>query len=130
MHLGAPDENATARMLDFVRTLRKEAPDRPYFAVLHLSNTHWPYRVDPAYQPLSPHDASPFGPTPARLNHYRNSVALQARTVSSFLKGLRALPGWDDTVVVFVSDHGEEFREHGANYHLSSLYEEQVRIPG
>ena len=32
----------------------------PYFAVLHLSNTHWPYRVDPALQPFEPHDASPY----------------------------------------------------------------------
>jgi membrane-anchored protein YejM (alkaline phosphatase superfamily) len=123
-HLGAPDENATARMLEVVRGWRAESPDRPYFATLHLSNTHWPYRVDRDHQPFSPHDESPFGKTPARLNHYRNSVAQQARTVSAFLNGLRSLPGWDDTVVVFVSDHGEEFREHGANYHLSSIYEE------
>jgi hypothetical protein len=129
-HLGAPDENATARMLDFVRALRRDAPATPYFATLHLSNTHWPYRVDPALQPFSPHDASPFGDTHARMNHYLNSVTLQSRTVGAFLRELRALPGWDDTVVVFVSDHGEEFREHGANYHLTNLFEEQVRIPG
>jgi len=29
-----------------------------------------------------------------------------------------------------VSDHGEEFREHGGLYHLTTLFEEQVRIPG
>jgi arylsulfatase A-like enzyme len=129
-HLGAPDENATARMIELVRTLRRDSPETPYFATLHLSNTHWPYRVDPDLQPNSPHDASPFGDTHARYNHYLNSVALQARTVGAFLGELRALPGWEDTVVVFVSDHGEEFREHGANYHLSNLFEEQVRIPG
>lgn len=129
-HLGAPDENATARMLDFVRSIREKSPSTPYFATLHLSNTHWPYRVDPALQPNSPHDDSPFGDTRARRNHYLNSVALQERTVASFLRDLRALPGWNDTVVVFVSDHGEEFREHGGNYHLTSLYDEQVRIPG
>jgi arylsulfatase A-like enzyme len=32
--------------------------------------------------------------------------------------------------VVFLSDHGEQFREHGGLYHLSSLFEEQVRVPG
>jgi glucan phosphoethanolaminetransferase (alkaline phosphatase superfamily) len=129
-HLGAPDERATGRMLDFVRRLRQTAPDTPYFATLHLSNTHWPYRVDPDLQPFSPHDASPFGATVARRNHYANSVALQARTVSAMLGELRSLPGWSDTVVVFVSDHGEEFREHGGNYHLTSLFDEQVRVPG
>ncbi len=129
-HLGAPDENATARMLEFVRALRRDVPGAPYFATLHLSNTHWPYRVDPALQPFEPHDASPFGSTQARRNHYSNSVALQMRTVSAFLRDLRALPGWDDTVVAFVSDHGEEFREHGGNYHLTTLFDEQVRVPG
>ncbi len=29
-----------------------------------------------------------------------------------------------------MSDHGEEFREHGGMYHLTSLFDEQVRIPG
>ena len=55
---------------------------------------------------------------------------MQERTVSAFLRELRAMPGWDDTVVVFVSDHGEEFREHGGMYHLTTLFDEQVRIPG
>ena len=55
---------------------------------------------------------------------------MQERTVSAMLAELRALPGWDDTVVVFVSDHGEEFREHGGMYHLTTLFDEQVRIPG
>ena len=129
-HLGAPDENATARMLAFVRKTRAESPDTPYFATLHFSNTHWPYRVDPAMQPNEPHDASPWSDAGKLHNHYRNSVLLQERTVASFLRELRATPGWDDTVVVFVSDHGEEFREHGGMYHLTSLFEEQVRIPG
>jgi glucan phosphoethanolaminetransferase (alkaline phosphatase superfamily) len=124
-HIGAPDENATARLVEFVRG----AP-QPYFAVLHLSNTHWPYRVDPALHPFSPHDASPLGDIEALRNHYRNSVLFQERTVAGMLRELRALPGWDDTVVIFLSDHGEEFREHGGLYHLTSLLEEEVRVPG
>jgi glucan phosphoethanolaminetransferase (alkaline phosphatase superfamily) len=127
-HVGAPDENATERLLSFVRG---EVPQGvPYFAVLHLSNTHWPYRVDPALQPFEPHDASPMADVALLHNHYRNSVLLQERTVTSMLRALRATPGWDDTVVVFLSDHGEEFREHGGLYHLSSLFEEEVRVPG
>jgi arylsulfatase A-like enzyme len=127
-HIGAPDENATARMLQFVKT---EVPEgKPYFAVLHLSNTHWPYRVAPDLQPFTPHDESPMSPIEQMHNHYKNSVLMQERTVAAFLKELRALPGWDDTALLFLSDHGEQFREHGGLYHLSSLFEEQVRIPG
>jgi arylsulfatase A-like enzyme len=127
-HVGAPDENATARLLSFVRD--QVPADTPYFAVLHLSNTHWPYRVDPELQPFVPHDASPMADVAALHNHYRNSVLLQERTVSELLRELRRTRGWDDTVVLFLSDHGEQFREHGGLYHLSSLYEEQVRVPG
>jgi arylsulfatase A-like enzyme len=134
-HIGAPDENATARMVDFVKASTTGAtgaasPPPPYFAVLHLSNTHWPYRVADDLQPFTPHDASPVGDIHAMHNHYLNSVLMQERTVADMLQKVRGLPGWDDTVVVFLSDHGEQFREHGGLYHLSSLFEEQVRVPG
>jgi arylsulfatase A-like enzyme len=55
---------------------------------------------------------------------------MQERTLAAFLTELRAMPRWDDTVVMFVSDHGEQFREHGALYHIHTLYEEEIRIPG
>jgi hypothetical protein len=126
-HIGAPDENATARVLDFVRRVPAESP---YFAVLHLSNTHWPYRVDASLQPFAPHSDSPLSSATELLNHYKNSVLFQERTISRFLKELRALPSWENTVVVFVSDHGEEFREHGGLYHLTTVFDEQVRVPG
>jgi hypothetical protein len=31
---------------------------------------------------------------------------------------------------VFLSDHGEQFRDHGGLYHNHSLYEEELRVPG
>jgi arylsulfatase A-like enzyme len=127
-HIGAPDENASARLLSFVKN---EVPaGTPYFAVLHLSNTHWPYRVDPALEPYAPHDESPMSAVELLHNHYRNSVLMQERTMAELVRSLRSTPGWQDTVVLFVSDHGEQFREHGGLYHLSSLFEEQVRVPG
>ena len=35
----------------------------------------------------------------------------------------------EDTLVVFVSDHGEEFLEHGASFHGQSVYGELSRVP-
>lgn len=38
--------------------------------------------------------------------------------------------GWDDrTLVVLLSDHGEQFLEHGEYQHPQQLYEELVRVP-
>jgi len=125
--LGAPDENATKEMLRFIREVPRGTP---YFGVLHLSNTHMPYRVAPDLLPFTPHSDDPLGDVALLHNHYRNSVRLQDRTVSSFLHELRGMPGWDDTVVVFLSDHGEQFREHGGLYHNHSLFDEEARVPG
>jgi hypothetical protein len=125
-HIGAPDENATGRVLSFIEGVPKETP---YYAVLHLSNTHWPYRVDPDLQPNEPHDASPTSPMLSLFNHYKNSVLLQERTVSNLIERLRRLPSFKDTIVIFLSDHGEEFREHGHLYHLSTIFDDQVRVP-
>ena len=125
--LGAPDERAIAEMLAYIQGVPAGAP---YFGVLHLSNTHAPYRTDPALLPFQPESTNPIGDPYPLSNHYRNSVLLEERQVSDFLRTLRTLPSWDDTVVVLVSDHGEQFRERGGLYHLHSLFEEEVRIPG
>ena len=125
--LGAPDERASVEML---RVLRATPAGTPYFGVLHLSNTHAPYRIDPQLQPNEPHSDNPVGDGDAFHNHYRNSVLMQERTIAELLRELRATPAWEDTAVILVSDHGEQFRERGGLYHLHSLFDEEVRIPG
>jgi hypothetical protein len=125
--LGAPDERATEEMLSFLRSV---PVDRPYFAVLHLSNTHAPYRTDPSLLPFQPESTDPVGDVQAFHNHYRNSVLWEERLLSTFLRDVRALPSWDRTAMILLSDHGEQFREHGSLYHNHSLYEEELRVPG
>ncbi|MEO8876864.1 MAG: sulfatase-like hydrolase/transferase [Polyangiaceae bacterium] len=125
--IGAPDELATPHMLDFIKSVPS---GEPYFGVLHFSNTHAPYRVASDLQPNSPHSDNPTGDIEAFHNQYRNSVLMQERTLAAFLKQLRALPSYADTVVLFVSDHGEQFAEHGSRYHNHSLFDEELRIPG
>ena len=45
------------------------------------------------------------------------------------LRALEDLGLADDTIVVFVADHGEEFWEHGHTEHGSTLFNELVRVP-
>ena len=35
----------------------------------------------------------------------------------------------DDTIILVVSDHGEEFGEHGGRFHGQTLYEEVIHVP-
>jgi hypothetical protein len=124
-HLGAPDERATAKMVEYVRGAKE-----PFFAVLHLSNTHWPYRTVPDLEPYSPHsDSPPTTSVTAYWNQYRNSALLLERTVGQMFDELRSTEAWKDTLVLFTSDHGEQFWEHGGLYHINTLFEEEVRVP-
>jgi arylsulfatase A-like enzyme len=34
-----------------------------------------------------------------------------------------------DTIIIFTSDHGEEFMEHGSLGHVTKLYNEDIKIP-
>jgi len=125
--LGAPDERATAEMLRFVHDTPTSTP---YFAVLHLSNTHHPYRSDPTLEPFMPQVDDLSQGTGAYLNHYKNSVLWQERVVADFIRDVRALPTWEVTVIVFVSDHAEQFGEHGHVHHNHAVWDIELRVPG
>lgn len=36
---------------------------------------------------------------------------------------------WEESILVVLADHGEAFGEHGHEFHASSVYDEQVRVP-
>jgi len=61
--------------------------------------------------------------------HYDAEIALVDRAIGRYLDGLEALGLKDNTIVVIVSDHGEEFMEHGFADHAWNLYEETLRVP-
>lgn len=42
---------------------------------------------------------------------------------------LKSLDIYNDTIIVILSDHGEEFFEHGRFDHLDGLYEEYIHVP-
>lgn len=60
---------------------------------------------------------------------YRLEVESVDERVGYLLRALELSGRADDTVVVFTSDHGEAFGEHGTFLHGVSLYDELVRVP-
>lgn len=49
--------------------------------------------------------------------------------VATYLKGADDAHVFDDAIVIFCSDHGEGFGEHGAMHHGRRLYEELTHVP-
>lgn len=102
----------------------------PAFVMLHLSNTHAPYFVDPARAPFVPYGhVVTWSGMPELLNAYRDSIYEQDRTLARAVKAFIAHAGAHPWLVVFTSDHGEAFGEHGAIHHGQNLMDEQVHVP-
>jgi hypothetical protein len=106
------------------------AVKRPFAGVVHLSNTHFPYVIDEADAPFQPQaQAFGAGDAPKVHNRYADAIHRQDALVARLVRAVRAAPGGDGVVVVFVSDHGEQIRERGAIGHTWGVYDEEVRVP-
>ena len=127
----------------------REDQSRPFLVYLHTVEPHAPYSPSPGFQRrFAPnvddseltslrilrqlaHDevqASP-GLTADLFALYDAEVAGADANFGDFLDILERSPVAADTIVVFVSDHGEEFREHGRWQHGHSLYTEVLDVP-
>lgn len=60
---------------------------------------------------------------------YDAAVHLADARFGAVLDALHERGVLDDTLVVVISDHGEEFGEHGGWMHDQSVYEELIRVP-
>ena len=127
LDIGAPESTLATRVVHEFDTLPE-----PFFAVVQLSNVHYPYLVDPrGPQPFQPASRSKApADNPKFFNQYQNSVHQQDWHVKAFLEHLQGLPAGKRTVIVYTSDHGEAFREHGNMGHTFSVLEEEIHVPG
>jgi arylsulfatase A-like enzyme len=131
--------------------LGEESPSR-FFLFLHTYEVHHPYTPSPedlaavetGYAgPLPPEISidllrginggqTPLGPED--LRHIESTYEAELRSVdaafATLAEGLRRLGLYDTTLIVFTSDHGEEFGEHGTvGWHSHTLYDELLRVP-
>lgn len=124
--LGGGDELLTARVKRELKELKE-----PFFAVVHYGNTHVPYRVDKADSPFQPSvESKAPSDNEAYRNYYRNAVYLQDKTIGDLIRFVRSSDVSDRTVIVFTSDHGEAFLDHGQVGHTGAILEEEIHVPG
>jgi choline-sulfatase len=124
---------------------------RPFFAFLHTMDPHAPYTPPPPYRQrfAAAADGALCRPGPREIAAalaahpgltrddvksnfealYDAQVAHNDADFGLLLRRLRGLGLYGNTVVVLVSDHGEEFLDHGSFAHGHSLYQEILRVP-
>jgi arylsulfatase A-like enzyme/ankyrin repeat protein len=123
------------------------APDERYFLFLHAYDVHAPYDTPDPYASLfrtrPPEDAVDVTLTNQEQNKLRLSAG-QIRFLSdqydagiriaddrmgAFFAWLEERGALANTIVLVVSDHGEELGEHGALGHGMKLYIESLHVP-
>lgn len=100
----------------------------PYFVVLHLSNTHFPYKIDDDDIPFQREAEKTKGEADV-VDRYQDSIHRQDKAVARFLETFAKRAESSRTVITFVSDHGEQLREKGAVGHTGTLFDEEIRVP-
>ncbi len=130
------------------RLLRLGDSPHPVFVYLHTVAPHAPYAPPAEYRYLA--DAAPgslpsekydpilfmaenLGEDPREVAHmkalYDGEVAYADGELGRLFAMLRHLDLYDDSLIILLSDHGEEFGEHGGFNHGRTLYEELLRVP-
>ncbi|MCG3132331.1 MAG: hypothetical protein FLDDKLPJ_03169 [Phycisphaerae bacterium] len=126
---------------------RRAADAAPFFLWLHIFDPHAPYDPPAEFAPARPDDVTidpaseyadafrsgRFVPSPAERQYlrklYEAEVRYVDREVGRFLDALRRTGLYDRSLIVFTSDHGEEFFEHDGFEHGHSVYDEVIRVP-
>jgi len=105
----------------------------PFLLFVHTYEVHFPYNPPEGYRTLFEGDDLPGQPERPMLRRWFTDYDREIRFVDDELRRLFAaiseqgLAG--STVVVVLSDHGEEFGEHGGWQHGSTVFEELLRVP-
>ena len=134
---GSKSDVVTARAIEWI-----DGVPEPFFLLLHTTDPHWPYDPPTRFDPTrgdpslaaSSREIEATRPWSEEENRvlrelYRGEIAFNDESFGRLLDHLRVRGLYDETVIVFTSDHGEEFGEHGDKGHGKTLFEEQVHIP-
>ncbi|MBN2381946.1 sulfatase [bacterium] len=124
----------------------KQYASIPFFSFYHTYEVHAPYTryepfidyLHPAYQGQYYNDVSLCGivqdfPSDRDLTYvsalYDCGIKLTDEHLGKLFMELGHVALFDRTIIVFLSDHGEHFGEHGLLDHGNSLYDPLLKVP-
>ena len=143
-----PDSDAASAYEVPLTSWIQQEPDRPFLVMLHNIDLHRPrpdvpeawlhrYADGPVDCPLHPLNkvldrvSASAGPETGQrhaIDHYDGSVTYYDQLLAGYLEQLDQTGMRENTVIVVLSDHGEELFEHGGLEH-GSHYDTVLRIP-
>ncbi len=133
-------------LADLMTWLDERDSGRPLFLFVHFYNTHRPYRP-PVKEFKEKFKGGYKGNFPVGkvcqkkrwplkkadldfvVSQYDGEIAHADHLLGKFFSFLEQTGLDRNALIVFLSDHGEEFFEHGGCDHVTTVYEELIRVP-
>jgi arylsulfatase A-like enzyme len=111
--------------------------DEKFYLFVHTYQVHEPYSPPPEFDRFrtwrdGDRDVPITAETPRAIRDrhaYAGEALYTDHEMARLLAGLDRLGLAERTLVVFTSDHGEEFGDHGWKGHDETLYEEVLHVP-
>jgi arylsulfatase A-like enzyme len=100
----------------------EDQADAGLFVWVHLLTPHTPYADAPEDRP-----EGPAGPSDS--DRYDAEIRQVDALIGELTQSIERHVGLDRARIVFTSDHGEAFGDHGSFEHGQSLHREVVRVP-
>ncbi len=113
-----PHEISTSRDLSMSVSQELETIKRPFFLWVHFFDPHFRYLDHLGWTHFGDSD----------LDRYDQEIAFTDYQLGVIFSSLKKRQLYENTIIVFLADHGEEFGEHGGQYH-DTHYQEVLRIP-
>jgi arylsulfatase A-like enzyme len=125
---------------EYVKKDKKNARRRPAFVQINIMEVHSPHLIREEYKGMFqdyPVKQINFKYSQKKLENLVRGTLAAVKQASSdvgdFVRRLRDVPGWENTLFIITSDHGQGLDDHphvhGSPAHGSLLYESQLRVP-
>jgi arylsulfatase A-like enzyme len=120
-------EGYVTRTFEQAREHLSRVGDRPFFLFLHTYQVHSPYAPPPEYAQLFP--TSETGVRASAERAYDQEIRFVDDAVASLYEWMDSRGLLENTYFFLLSDHGEQFYEHGMSGHGTPPFEEVLRVP-
>lgn len=141
-HRGISSPSVSKKAITFLRGKK----GRKFFLFLHYFDPHFNFVRHEGYRYFGNYTGPLYGGQDIgelrkmrrTLSHddieylkalYDGEISFTDEYIGLVIKELKRLGLYDNTVVIFTADHGEEFMERGWLGHSTTLYPEQIHVP-
>lgn len=128
--------SVTSLGIEQIRRLR----DKRFFLTLHYMDPHFPYAMHKEFN-YAPNYRGKLSSTISNFQDfgksdleyvkacYDSEISFTDEYIGRVIAALKAQGLFDNTMIIVMADHGDEFHEHGGYNHGHSLYQELLNVP-